>query len=106
MLLQILIYRGQNGFGFSISGQDPVVVCRVDSGSMAQIAGLGINDRILRIDGHNVARSNSEHVASLVRCVKNLFRFRFVQHKTFSYTYSGTVRSRTLLHRPPDYVGV
>jgi len=64
-----MIHRGRSGFGFSISGECPVSVCRVDEGSLATLAGLRVNDVLLAVDGQNVVNAASETVAALVRCV-------------------------------------
>ena len=64
-----MIHRGRSGFGFSISGECPVTVCRVDDGSLAALSGLRVNDTVLGVDGQNVASAASETVAALVRYV-------------------------------------
>jgi len=65
-----MIHRGRSGFGFSISGENPVTVCRVDDGSLAAVAGLAVNDILLAVNGQNVATAASETVAALVRYVQ------------------------------------
>jgi len=62
-----MIHRGRSGFGFSISGECPVTVCRVDDGSLAALGGLRVNDVLLAVDGQNVTSAASETVAALVR---------------------------------------
>jgi len=62
-----MINRGRSGFGFSISGECPVTVCRVDDGSLAALGGLKVNDVLLAVDGQNIANAASETVAALVR---------------------------------------
>ena len=64
-----MIHRGRSGFGFSISGQSPVTVCRVDDGSLAALGGLRVGDVLLAVDGRNVVGAASETVAALVRSV-------------------------------------
>jgi len=64
-----MIHRGRSGFGFSISGESPVIVCRVDDGSLAALSGLKVNDVLWAVDGHNVATAASETVAALVRYI-------------------------------------
>ena len=65
----MMIHRGRSGFGFSISGQSPVTVCRVDDGSLAALGGLRVGDVLLAVDGRNVVSAASETVAALVRSV-------------------------------------
>jgi len=62
-----MIHRGRSGFGFSISGECPVTVCRVDEGSLAAVGGLRVDDVLLAVDGHDVFTAASETVAALVR---------------------------------------
>ena len=62
-----MIHRGRSGFGFSISGECPVTVCRVDGGSLAQLGGLRVDDQLLAVDGHNVELASSETAAALVK---------------------------------------
>ncbi|KAI0227526.1 hypothetical protein LSAT2_021994 [Lamellibrachia satsuma] len=63
----IVITRGQGGFAFSIAGNNPVRVSRVDMGSQADIAGLKSGDYIVRINGQNISRSTANSVAKIVR---------------------------------------
>jgi len=62
-----MIHRGRSGFGFSISGECPVTVCRVDEGSLASLGGLRVDDVLVAVDGQSVTSAASETVAALVR---------------------------------------
>jgi len=62
-----MIHRGRSGFGFSISGECPVTVCRVDAGSLAELCGLRVSDELVAVDGQNVEHAASETAAALVK---------------------------------------
>lgn len=63
----VVVRRTGTGFGFTVTGSAPVRICKVESRSPADAAGLRKDDCIVRINGHNVARSSSDSVARLVR---------------------------------------
>ena len=66
-LLQIVMKRGQRGYGFSVTGSSPACVRRVDGGSAACQAGLRELDAVIRINGQNVSKSIADSVAKIVR---------------------------------------
>ena len=68
-ILQVTVKRSARGYGFTISGACPVQVCRVEVGSYAQRVGLRGGDRIMKIDGVIVTRSNADTVARIIRLV-------------------------------------
>jgi len=70
-----MIHRGRSGFGFSISGECPVTVCRVDGGSLAALGGLRVGDVLLAVDGQTVVNVASETAAALVRYHQRLSIF-------------------------------
>lgn len=66
-VFQVIVRRGVHGFGFTISGNQPVQVCSVDPGSTADIAGLRNNDQLMKINGLPVTSASTQEVAGLVR---------------------------------------
>ena len=62
-----MLKKGKSGYGFTVSGNSPVKVCRVDPGSAAEAAGLKPDDCIVRIDGLNVSRSTADSVARIIK---------------------------------------
>ena len=67
ILLQMVINRGQHGYGFSVTGSSPASVRRVEDGSAACLAGLRVRDAVIRINGHSVSKSMADSVAKIVR---------------------------------------
>ncbi|KAK6196036.1 hypothetical protein SNE40_001339 [Patella caerulea] len=63
----VMMYRGKNGFGFSVIESFPVKVGRVDGASPAEEAGLLQGDIIVKVNGQNVSRSTAVSVAKLVK---------------------------------------
>ena len=61
------------GRGFSVSGERPTFVARVQTGSAADQAGLLTGDRIIRVDGVDVSGCTSDALARIIRSL-NLFR--------------------------------
>ena len=64
---QVQMYRGKNGFGFSVVDSFPVKVGRVDDASPAKMGGLKKGDYIIKVNGQNVSRSTCVSVAKLVK---------------------------------------
>ncbi|OAF67919.1 hypothetical protein A3Q56_04348 [Intoshia linei] len=69
------------GFGVVVSGENPVYICRIEQGSPAEIAGVCINDVLVRFNGVNISRSSSYSVAKLFRtCSKASIHLLRKQH--------------------------
>lgn len=66
-ILQLLLKRGSDGYGFTITGKSPTRVCKVDKGSQAALAGLQCNDLIVRLDNINVSKLSADSVVRLIR---------------------------------------
>ncbi|CAF1164205.1 unnamed protein product [Didymodactylos carnosus] len=64
---QIIIPRGQENFGFTVVGQCPTFVGRVDNNSSAAVAGLRAGDYIVKINGKNVSRAQKDTVSHLIK---------------------------------------
>ena len=65
--LQLIIERGNAGYGFTVTGSCPVKVGSVRVWGAAHEAGLQEGDFFVRINGLNVSRSSVESVAKIVR---------------------------------------
>ncbi|CAF1018249.1 unnamed protein product, partial [Didymodactylos carnosus] len=65
--LQITVPRGQESFGFTVVGQCPTFVGRVDSDSPAALCGLRAGDYIVKINGKNVSRAQKDTVSHLIK---------------------------------------
>ncbi|KAJ6631704.1 Regulator of G-protein signaling loco, partial [Pseudolycoriella hygida] len=58
--------RGENGFGFTISGQQPCILSCIVPNSPADIAGLKSGDFLISVNGLNVSKLPHESVVQLI----------------------------------------
>uniref|UniRef100_A0A096LUE6 Rho guanine nucleotide exchange factor (GEF) 12b n=1 Tax=Poecilia formosa TaxID=48698 RepID=A0A096LUE6_POEFO len=79
----VIIQRDKNGFGLTVSGDNPVFVQLVkeDADGAAMRAGVQTGDRIIKVNGTLVTRSNHKEVVKLIK--------------------SGSYVALTVLGRPP-----
>lgn len=68
----VIIHRAESGFGFKVSGQNPVFVEHVYENGEAWKAGVRKNDRIIKVNGTLV--KSYEH-SSVVNMIKNCAPF-------------------------------
>ena len=66
-MFQIQVRRGEDGFGFCVSGCGPVKVSRVAGGSPAEAAGLRVDDVVIHVNGLNVTSFVCDSVARVIR---------------------------------------
>uniref|UniRef100_A0A182FKX5 PDZ domain-containing protein n=1 Tax=Anopheles albimanus TaxID=7167 RepID=A0A182FKX5_ANOAL len=60
------VNRGTNGFGFTISGQQPCILSCIVAGSPADLAGLRAGDFLISVNGMNVSKLPHESVVQLI----------------------------------------
>lgn len=60
------VLRGVNGFGFTISGQQPCILSCIVANSPADLAGLRAGDFLISVNGFNVSRLPHEAVVQLI----------------------------------------
>ncbi|GAB0088618.1 Regulator of G-protein signaling loco [Sergentomyia squamirostris] len=60
------VCRSQNGFGFTISGQQPCILSCIVSNSPADVAGLRAGDFLISVNGLNVSKLPHEAVVQLI----------------------------------------
>ncbi|KAM9441062.1 rho guanine nucleotide exchange factor 12 isoform 2-T2 [Clarias gariepinus] len=77
----VIIQKDENGFGFTVSGDNPVFVQLVKEDGAAMRAGVQTGDRIIKVNGTLVTHSNHVEVVKLIK--------------------SGSYVALTLLGRPP-----
>ncbi|XP_058482838.1 rho guanine nucleotide exchange factor 12 isoform X3 [Solea solea] len=77
----VIIQRDENGFGLTVSGDNPVFVQLVKEDGAAMRAGVQTGDRIIKVNGTLVTRSNHIEVVKLIK--------------------SGSYVALTVLGRPP-----
>lgn len=58
--------RGEDGFGFTVRGDSPVIIASVDKGSSADTSGLKEGDFIVNVNGRDVKWSRHEEVVKLI----------------------------------------
>ncbi|KAJ3589683.1 hypothetical protein NHX12_010526 [Muraenolepis orangiensis] len=77
----VIIQRDENGFGLTVSGDNPVFVQMVREDGAAMRAGVQTGDRIIKVNGTLVTQSNHIEVVKLIK--------------------SGSYVALTLLGQPP-----
>uniref|UniRef100_A0A672HBT4 Rho guanine nucleotide exchange factor (GEF) 12a n=1 Tax=Salarias fasciatus TaxID=181472 RepID=A0A672HBT4_SALFA len=77
----VIIQKDENGFGLTVSGDNPVFVQLVKEDGAAQRAGVQTGDRIIKVNGTLVTHSNHIEVVKLIK--------------------SGSYVALTVLGRPP-----
>nr|XP_024646888.1 rho guanine nucleotide exchange factor 12 [Macaca nemestrina] len=72
----VVIQKDDNGFGLTVSGDNPVFVQSVKEDGAAMRAGVQTGDRIIKVNGTLVTHSNHLEVVKLIRCrVKGKFMY-------------------------------
>lgn len=64
----VIIQKDDNGFGLTVSGDNPVFVQSVKEDGAAMRAGVQTGDRIIKVNGTLVTHSNHLEVVKLIRC--------------------------------------
>ncbi|XP_067363547.1 rho guanine nucleotide exchange factor 12 isoform X3 [Channa argus] len=77
----VIIQKDENGFGLTVSGDNPVFVQLVKEDGAAMRAGVQTGDRIIKVNGTHVTHSNHIEVVKLIK--------------------SGSYVALTVLGRPP-----
>ncbi|XP_063889552.1 rho guanine nucleotide exchange factor 11-like isoform X5 [Scylla paramamosain] len=73
-LRTVVIHRGERGYGFTVSGESPVIVQDVKDGGPAAQAGVRKGDSIIEVNGAIVSQINHKEVVQIIKsanqCVK------------------------------------
>uniref|UniRef100_A0A8C5CRG4 Rho guanine nucleotide exchange factor 12 n=1 Tax=Gadus morhua TaxID=8049 RepID=A0A8C5CRG4_GADMO len=64
----VIIQKDENGFGLTVSGDNPVFVQLVKEDGAAMRAGVQTGDRIIKVNGTLVTHSNHVEVVKLIKC--------------------------------------
>ncbi|KAI9564636.1 hypothetical protein GHT06_008377 [Daphnia sinensis] len=73
------LVRGQQGFGFTISGQAPCILSCVVPNSSADKAGLHAGDCLLAVNGCDVSRAPHDEVVRLVGSCMGMLRLHLAE---------------------------
>lgn len=73
------LVRGQQGFGFTISGQAPCILSCVVPNSSADRAGLHTGDCLLAVNGCDVSRAPHDEVVRLVGSCTGTLRLHLAE---------------------------
>nr|2OMJ_A Chain A, Rho guanine nucleotide exchange factor 12 [Homo sapiens]2OS6_A Chain A, Rho guanine nucleotide exchange factor 12 [Homo sapiens] len=63
----VIIQKDDNGFGLTVSGDNPVFVQSVKEDGAAMRAGVQTGDRIIKVNGTLVTHSNHLEVVKLIK---------------------------------------
>eukprot|EP00795_Rhopilema_esculentum_P016769 gene16769-8231_t len=63
----VILHRDENGYGVTVSGENPVYVQSVKENSAANKAGVKVGDKIIKVNGTMVANSNHVEVVHLIK---------------------------------------
>ncbi|KAI1230760.1 hypothetical protein IHE44_0008640 [Lamprotornis superbus] len=68
----VVIQRDENGFGLTVSGDNPVFVQSVKEDGAAMRAGVQTGDRIIKVNGTLVTHSNHLEVVKLIKSLQEI----------------------------------
>ncbi|XP_046852424.1 rho guanine nucleotide exchange factor 11-like isoform X2 [Xenia sp. Carnegie-2017] len=78
----VIVQRDQKGYGLTVTGDNPVYVQSVREDGAADVAGVRVGDKIVKVNGTLVTNSNHKEVVDLIK--------------------SGSYVALTLLGKPPS----
>lgn len=74
------VNRGKNGFGFTISGQQPCILSCIVPGSPADQAGLRAGDYLVAVSNHNVSKLLHDDVVQLIGGCQSALRLQIAEN--------------------------
>lgn len=74
------VNRGKNGFGFTISGQQPCILSCIVPGSPADQAGLRAGDYLVAVSNHNVSKLLHDDVVELIGGCQSSLRLQIAEN--------------------------
>jgi len=74
------VNRGKNGFGFTISGQQPCILSCIVPGSPADQAGLRAGDYLVAVSNHNVGKLLHDDVVQLIGGCQSALRLQIAEN--------------------------
>lgn len=74
------VSRGKNGFGFTISGQQPCILSCIVAGSPAEKAGLRPGDYLVAVNGQSVSKVPHDDVVRLIGCSSGILKLQIAEN--------------------------
>lgn len=106
-LRTVEVVRGSNGFGFTISGQQPCILSCIVSGSPAGQAGLRAGDFLISVNGMSVSKMTHESVVNLIGNCVGPIKLTIAENyysgssdEEFEYNRMVNSRKPKFLHKP------
>ncbi|KAG8264470.1 termination of G-protein coupled receptor signaling pathway [Homalodisca vitripennis] len=72
--------RGKNGFGFTISGQQPCILSCIVAGSPAENAGLRAGDYLVAVEGQSVSKVPHDDVVRLIGASTGVLKLQIAEN--------------------------
>ncbi len=79
-LKAVEITRGKNGYGFTISGQQPCILSCIVSGSPADRAGLKTGDYLMSVNQLNISNASHDDVVRLIGSSTGLLTLQIAEN--------------------------
>lgn len=74
------VCRGKNGFGFTISGQQPCILSCIVPNSPAERAGLRPGDYLIAVCGQNVSKALHDDVVQLIGSCHGILKLQIAEN--------------------------
>ncbi|CAH1394084.1 unnamed protein product [Nezara viridula] len=94
------VKRGQNGFGFTISGQHPCILSCIVAGSPAESAGLRAGDYLVAVEGQSVSKVPHDDVVRLIGCSNGVLKLQIAENY---YSDSSDDDVPVMMRQKPKY---
>ncbi|KAK6639310.1 hypothetical protein RUM43_007582 [Polyplax serrata] len=95
------VVRGKNGFGFTISGQQPCILSCIVSGSPAEKAGLRPGDYLVAVNGQSVSKLPHDDVVRLIGCLNGVLKLQIAENY---YSDSSDEDNITSVRSKPKFI--
>ena len=63
----VLVKPNENGYGFTLSGEQPVYLEKLTEGSPAYLAGIRSRDKLIKVNGQSVFDKKHSEVVALLK---------------------------------------
>lgn len=93
------VTRGQNGFGFTISGQQPCILSCIVTNSPADNAGLRAGDFLISVNGLNVSKLPHDSVVQLIGNASGTIKMAIAENYYSDSSDEELINSISLMQR-------